>query len=88
MSKGPYRASEGFSGSKAMTRSGGALKSAQGKMSSAHGVVPKNTHNNMTQNASGAVGSCCPTFSKSSYRQAGPKNFGHAKQPSGHKDKA
>lgn len=88
MSKGAYKYSE--VGSKCMSSSRGILKSAQGKMSSAHGVVPKNTNNNMTQNAGNAIGSKCRGFRSGIPGEAGYKGGGtaHVKQPSGHKDKA
>lgn len=82
MSKGAYKYSE-MSGAKCVSTSKSPLKSAQGKMSSAHGVVPKNTNNNMTQNVGNSVGHGCRSFRSGLPGEAGYKGGGtvHAKQP-------
>lgn len=74
--------------SKCMSGKQGALKSGQGKMSSAHGTNGQSTNNNMSKNSGGyRIGADCPTFGSSNYRQAGPGKSAttHAKQPSGKK---
>jgi hypothetical protein len=85
MPKGAFKYSE-ISGSKCMSKSQGILKSAQGKMSSAHGVVPCNTKNNMTINAGNAVGHGCRPFRSGLLPTAAPGHgAGHKSQPKGHK---
>lgn len=88
MSKGAYRYSE--VGQKCLSTSKGPLKSAQGRMSIAHGVVPKNTNNNMNQNVGNSVGSKCRGFRSGIIGEAGYKGGGtsHAKLPKGHKSEA
>jgi len=90
MAKGPFKATEVFTGSKGMSPSKGALKSAQGKMSSAHGVVPKNSNTNMDKNTGGyRIGSGTRTFRSGLLPAAAPGHgAGHAGQPKGHKSKA
>ncbi len=89
MAKGPYKYSE-ISGSKCMSSSKGALTKAQGKMSGAHGVVPKNSKTNMDYNTGGyRIGAGCRTFRSGLLGPAGGGHgAGHASQPRGHKDKA
>lgn len=88
MSKGAYKYNE--VGSKCMSTSKGPLKSAQGKMSSAHGVVSKNTNNNMTQNVGNSVGVKCRGFKSGPIGEAGYTggSTAHGKQPKGHKSDA
>lgn len=72
MSKGAYKYSD-QSGAKCMSKSHGVLKSAQGKMSSSHGVVPKNTHNNMDQGGTNQkIGQNCRGFKHGIPGEAGP----------------
>lgn len=83
MSKGAFNYHE--VGAKRMSSSHGMLKSAQGKMSHAHGVVPKNTHNNMDQGGKDRIGEHCRGFKRGEIGSAGPEHFGEHKQPKGNK---
>lgn len=87
MSKGAFK----YEGGKRMSGSQGALKSAQGKMSSAHGTNGQSKNNNMDKNTGGyRIGSGTRTFKDQAYPMAGPNKPypKHAGQPSGHKSKA
>lgn len=87
MSKGAFK----YEGTKCMSGKQGALKAAQGKMSSMHGQMGKSTNNNMSHNTGGyRIGEGTRTFKSEGYRQAGYSGGGtaHHKQPNGHKDKA
>lgn len=87
--KGAFRY-EG-AGTKCMSSSKGPLKSAQGKMSSAHGTTGQSKNNNMDHNTGGyRIGSGTRTFHHNGIKQhSGVKgDTQQASQPSGHKDKA
>ncbi len=88
MSKGAYKY-EG-AGTKCMSGSRGKLTSARGKMSAAHGTNGQSKDNNMNQNVGNSVGAGCRGFRSGIPGEAGYKggSTAHAKQPSGHKDKA
>jgi len=90
MSKGPFKATEVFAGSKGLSCKAGALTSARGKMSCAHGVVPKNSNTNMDKNTGGyRIGAGTRTFRSGLLPAAAPGHgAGHAKQPKGHKSGA
>lgn len=73
-----------------MSSSRGKLTSGQGKMSSAHGTNGQSKSNNMNQNVGNSVGHATRSFKDTQTKKAGYSGGGtaHAKQPSGHKDKA
>lgn len=90
MSKGAFRYSDVAPGAKCMSSTRGALKTAQGRMSSAHGVVKPDHNNNMNQGGSNRVGADCRGFKSGIPGEAGYKGGGtaHGKQPKGHKSEA
>lgn len=88
MAKGPYKARETLTGSKCLSTSRPNLTN-QGKMSSAHGVVPSGPTKGM-RHPEGRIGAGTRGFksnlsSTTGGIKGGPK---HASQPSGHKSKS